>query len=134
MVNSTLYGNDAGDDGGGIALKAESEGDLINVIISESGAEGIYIEEDYTDEEIPSDGLNVSYSDVWGSEDEDYQGMSDPTGSQGNISADPMLVNPTSSKFDLQGNSPCIDSGSPSIQDLDGSRSDMGFTGGPGAQ
>ena len=130
LVNSTLYGNDAGDDGGGIALKAESEGELINVIISESGAEGIYIEEDYSDEEIPSDGLNVSYSDVWGSEDEDYQGMSDPTGSQGNISADPMLVNPTNSNFDLQGNSPCIDSGSPSLQDLDGSRSDMGFTGG----
>jgi hypothetical protein len=134
MVNSTLYGNEAGDDGGGLALKSESEGELINVIISESGAEGIYIEEDYSDDEIPSNGLEVIYSDVWGSDDEDYQGMDDPTGSMGNISANPMLANPERGDFDLRGNSPCIDSGAPSIQDTDGSHSDMGFTGGPGAQ
>ncbi len=134
ILNTTFYGNEASDDGGGIALKAESEGQLVNVIISESGAEGIYIEESYTEDEIPSNGLVVSYSDVWGSDDEDYQGMTDPTGSMGNISANPMLVDPQSGDFDLQQNSPCIDSGSSSIQDLDGSRSDMGFTGGPGAQ
>jgi len=134
VINSTMYGNDAGDDGGGIALKAESEGQLINVVISESGAEGIYIEESYSEDEIPSDGLTVSYSDVWGSEDEDYQGMSDPTGDMGNISSNPRFVDPGNGDFDLSGSSPCIDSGSPSIQDTDGSQSDMGFTGGPGAQ
>jgi hypothetical protein len=132
LVNVTMQGNDAGDDGGGIAMKSESSGILNNVIISRSGEEGIYIEEFYDDDETPSEGLDVTYSDVWGSTDENYQGMVDPTGSEGNISGDPRFVSVSQGDFELKSSSPCVDSGHPNLSDTDGSRSDMGATGGPG--
>ena len=132
VINVTMHGNEAGDDGGGIAMKAESSGTLNNVIISRSGEEGIYIEESYDSDEIPSEGLIVTYSDVWGSTDEEYQGMADPTGSNGNISTDPRFVSVAQGDFGLKSSSPCVDSGNPNLTDTDGSRSDMGATGGPG--
>ena len=57
-----------------------------------------------------------------------------------NIVADPMFVNdtiPTANgtyDFHLQKYSPAIDKGDPSIQDVDGSRSDIGMFGGPGGE
>jgi len=50
--------------------------------------------------------------------------------SSGVIFADPMLS--SDSNFYLQAGSPCINSGDPTILDVDGSRSDMGMHGGPG--
>jgi hypothetical protein len=43
---------------------------------------------------------------------------------------DPLYVDPFADHR-LQGNSPCVDTGDPSIQDYDGSPSDMGCYGGP---
>ena len=133
VVNVTVHGNVAGDDGGGIAMKEESAGILNNVIVSESGAEGIYIEEEYDADAVPSSGLLVAYTNVWGSEDEDYQGMDNPTDENGNISELPLYVSASSGDFDLTSSSPCVDMGDPDIFDADGSRSDMGVTGGPDA-
>ncbi len=51
----------------------------------------------------------------------------------GNISSDPLFVNPAAGNLNLQwssaGRSPCIDTGSPSYSDPDGTRSDMGALG-----
>ena len=50
----------------------------------------------------------------------------------GNINADPCFVDSESGDFSLQDSSRCRDSGSPYIMDADGSRSDMGASGGTG--
>ena len=54
-----------------------------------------------------------------------YSGISDETGSSGNISVDPVFVNTTGADFHLQANSPAIDAGdnaapSLSVKDFDG--------------
>ena len=52
-------------------------------------------------------------------------------GVNGNLSKDPMFV--STSDFKLKKGSPAINAGDPSIKDIDGSRSDIGVYGGPGA-
>ena len=42
----------------------------------------------------------------------DFLGLTDPTGTDGNISADPLLANHAIGEFHLQPGSPCIDAGS----------------------
>lgn len=49
-----------------------------------------------------------------------------------NISLDPVFVNADGNDFRLKVGSPAIDAGDPTICDTDGSRSDLGFTGGGG--
>jgi hypothetical protein len=72
----------------------------------------------------PADAI-VNYNDAWGNK-VNYTVEPDT----GNISADPMFVNPDSD-FHLQKYSPCIDAGDPNIKDPDSSRSDIGAYGGP---
>src|SRR5687768_15768526 len=62
-----------------------------------------------------------------------FFGMSNPTGSNGNISRAPNFVNPAMGDFHLQSGSSCIDAAEPAMTDLDGTRADQGFYGGPGA-
>jgi hypothetical protein len=59
------------------------------------------------------------------------------TGSDGNISADPLYVDvsgtdPTTWDLSLQASSPAIDAGDPTATDADGSRADLGAHGGAG--
>lgn len=53
----------------------------------------------------------------------------------GCLDADPLFVNPSANDFRLQPLSPAINAGNPAVEfnDPDGSRNDMGYTGGPGA-
>lgn len=62
-----------------------------------------------------------------------FSGMTDPTGSGDNIAADPLFVDPASGSFHLMSGSPAVNAGDPDLYDKDGSRSDMGLHGGPGA-
>ncbi len=64
---------------------------------------------------------DVTYCDAWSNASGDYSGV---TPGVGCLSADPMFV--SSSDYRLQGSSPCIDTGDPSLFDPDGTRSDMG--------
>ena len=57
--------------------------------------------------------------------------IDDPTGANGNISADPLFTDADEGDFTLGAGSPCIDSGTG--QDADGSVADMGAYGGPQA-
>lgn len=71
----------------------------------------------------------ITYNNVWKNAAGDYEGVSDRTGYDGNISADPLFEDVKT--FLLQKFSPCIDAGEPLIIDIDGTRSDMGIYGGP---
>jgi hypothetical protein len=63
--------------------------------------------------------VSVTYSTIQGG----YTGT-------GNLSSDPLFVNPAAGDFHLQANSPAKHSGDPTILNIDGSRSDMGAYGG----
>ncbi|MCL6584405.1 MAG: right-handed parallel beta-helix repeat-containing protein [bacterium] len=77
----------------------------------------------------------ISYNDVWGN-GQDYNqqtgGLAAP--GPGDISADPLFVNPDEGDYHLDLLSPCIDAGDPNpiYNDPDGSRNDMGLYGGQG--
>ncbi len=60
-----------------------------------------------------------------------FVGMADPTGSNGNLTANPMFANSANGNYHLLSGSPCIDAGDPAVLDLDMSRADMGLFGGP---
>ncbi len=109
IVNNTLYNNSTGINcyqkmpglGGGKA-------DVVNTIISQSGTP---FEIDYLS------GITFSYSL---SDEELLPG-------NGNVMANPGLVNPENSDFNLRKNSPCINTGNPSSpKDADGTIADIG--------
>ncbi len=63
----------------------------------------------------------------YGNLDLTYSCSSDPLPGTGNISADPLFVDPLLQDFHLQSNSPCIDTGDPASPfDPDSTRADMG--------
>ncbi len=78
----------------------------------------------------------VTYVNSWGNDVSDWS--TDVTGVDGNLSVDPLYTDITSSDptawdLTLQAGSPLIDVGDPAILDADGSQSDIGAWGGPGA-
>ena len=86
-----------------------------------------------------SSSVSILYGNVYQNTgaDADFAGVSDPTGSAGNISVDPVYLNRSTtlaSGWDLRldSSSACIDAGDPALTDVDGSTSDIGAYGGPG--
>lgn len=77
----------------------------------------------------------LSYNNVWNSTFRDYDAQDGSTASAGvgSISADPLFDESAPDRFLLTEGSPCIDAGDPRsiFDDPDGSRNDMGYTGGP---
>jgi len=117
--------NDNGFDGGAIMTGTGSQSTIQNNIIKNSTI-GIH---KYNSTNVRSD-----YNLFW----QVQQLMSgQPFIGDSNIVADPMMINDTvpriSGTYDyhLQAYSPAIDKGNPSVQDVDGTRSDIGLYGGP---
>jgi hypothetical protein len=75
------------------------------------------------------------YNDVWNNSPNYDEYCTDQTGSNGNISADPLFRDVFDEDFRLQPASPARDAGDPApeFNDPDGSRNDMGAWGGPWA-
>jgi hypothetical protein len=71
---------------------------------------------------------NVSYNDAYGHADNYYGSISDQTGINGNISADPLFADPFGGDYHLTQTSPCINAGDPadSVPPGGGTRIDMG--------
>ena len=131
ITNSTLINNDAAT-GGNIYASGSSILELTNSIVAYSTiAEGVLVDS--------SGAFTGSYNDVYGNAGGEYSGITDPTGSSGNISAAPSFVAYTddgvysNDDLHLVSVSPCVDAGNPSgsYDDADGSPNDMGAYGGP---
>lgn len=103
----TLYGNRAADKAGGLYCWNGSSPVVSSVIIATNSAGmdggGVFA------------GVNsnpiFSCCDGWGNSPQNYSGVADPTGSDGNISADPKLMAPDVLECHLAAGSPCIDAG-----------------------
>ncbi len=152
LQNLTFTGNTAGDDGGAIYVRAgivdivnnvmdDNSGvgvaaiavkgspvTLTNTIVSNnSGGAALYTE----DTEDGPGTLTVTYS-AFHDNSSVASGLDDPRGTDGNIDSDPDF-DTAAGDYSLQSGSPCIDAGDPALTDPDGSRSDIGVHGGPGA-
>ena len=81
--------------------------------------------------------VDLAYNDFYGNDSGNYYGVSDPTGSDGNLNVSPRFTSwnagdgdPDNDDLTLTGSSSCVDAGDPAVLDEDGSRSDMGGYGG----
>jgi len=109
-----FYGNE----GTGSALSSEAPGLTVedSIVFANEGTQ-----------------VSVSSAPAWRYNDTSpatFSGIAAPTGSDGNISVDPMFVDAAGGDFHLQGGSACIDAGDPAMTDPDGSRADLGLIGG----
>jgi len=100
IVNSTITGNSA-HESGGLSLHGSSPA-IANTIVAFNSS-GIY----------KSGGTPaLRHNCVYGNGAYDYSGLTDPTGTDGNISADPRLADPGYGNTHIQPDSPCVDAGS----------------------
>jgi hypothetical protein len=130
--NSIIAENRAGPDGGGLDL-AWSDLTLTNTIITQNSTSYV------TGGGISGGGGSISHCNVYGNTPDNYGTYPDPTGTDGNLSVDPMFLDTTAlDPFDwdlhLDPLSPLVDAGDPTLLDPDGSPSDMGVFGGLGAE
>ena len=126
VTNVTCVSNN----GDGIEFDDQGSGSLtaVNVLSTHNGGYGI------VGNNTPV--VSLTYNDVYGNASGEYSGLSDPTGSDGNLSVDPDFVffdaSAAATTWDLHLDpaSPLIDAGDPSITDDDGTTSDIGAYGG----
>ncbi|MCB9514349.1 MAG: hypothetical protein H6694_08575 [Candidatus Latescibacteria bacterium] len=99
--NCTFVGDSAStENGGAVALYWHSEPVLEQVVIALSPQGGGIRATEWS---VP----HLSCSDVWGNVDGDFLLFPDPTGTDGNISADPRFCGAQPDDFTLQADSPC---------------------------
>ncbi len=115
----TVHGNHAFDDGGGLRIHTVDSLLLASSIVtSNTGKAGINVISDH-----PPVMVSVC---CWNNEYADYHGMEDPSGTQGNISLDPVFADSLFNLSHLEAgqveNSPCLDAGH---QDVWGSAVEM---------
>ena len=136
LINNTIVGNDTNaspQDGSGpggnvyIVFDNEfSECLVLNNIICNAKSGGGISGEGNIDESL------ISFNNVWGNSPGNYMELSEQTGTNGNISENPLFVDAQAKDFHLQLDSPCIDAGDPDYVpypwqlDIDGDNAVMG--------
>jgi len=155
IKNSVIAGNTTYGHGGGLYLES-TDVSLNNLVVADNTAYGqgggLFIEGDpaapmslvgsivtgntgvYGICEAGGSSPTLAWNDAWDNFVADYGGtLTDLTGIDGNISADPLFVDPAGGDYTLQVGSPCVDFGDPdpANNDTDGTRNDMGARGGP---
>lgn len=98
IVNNT-FANNTATIGGGIGLYNSSP-TIVNTIIAFNSS-GLY--------KSGFSLLKVRYNCVYGNTSYNYSGLTDPTGTNGNISADPLLADVANQNWHLLPGSPCIE-------------------------
>jgi predicted outer membrane repeat protein len=139
VARSALVGNVAGGFGGAIRLVGGSDPNLWGVILASNSAGGAGggLSLGASSSSALAD-LEVHHGDSWGNSPDDWHGFDDPSGTGGNLSVDPQLLDvsgadPTTWDLHLSATSPLVDMGPVNVDDPDGTRSDMGAFAGPGA-
>ena len=158
LTKCIISGNRANSHGGGLINYQYGTSTLVNCIISKNSHYGIYCTTEISSSSVFLTNCTIAGNGaalynglkctavltnciMWGDTAGTIAGQGTTTvnysciqGSNypgtGNISADPLFVNAENGDYNLQGTSPCIDTGSPYLLDSDESRSDMGATGG----
>ena len=124
IINNTVIKN-----ADGIDCEDSSQPTIMNNIVVNNCGSGI----DVDDGAAPV----VGYNNVWGN-GEDYENLEPGIG---DISVDPLFIDPEAGNYQLQDGSPCIDAGNPAAKYNDlhfppskgTERNDMGLYGGPNA-
>ncbi len=106
-VNNTITGNSSFD-GGGMYCGGTT---IVNTIVA-SNSSGISI--------IPASTMSLRCNCVYGNSTYNYSGADDPSGSDGNISADPRFACGPAANVHIQPDSPCIDAGDDTAVDTIG--------------
>jgi len=129
ITNASVVGNS----GSGIYADSYwmSQIELVNVVAAENGGYGV--------ENAGSYEPILECNDIYGNDGGDYYGFSggDPTGTDGNLSQDPefvsfsMAMDVETWDLHLSSSSTLVDAGEPTLQDPDGTISDIGAYGGP---
>ncbi len=100
IADNTVADNNAGGGGGGFWL-SESSPTVMNTIVAFNSS-GVYSE---------ASAPALRHNCVFGNEDYEYSGLPDPTGTNGNIAADPEFADPKYGNMHIQPDSPCVDAG-----------------------
>ena len=114
-INNTIHGNSQGvvADGGGTTIELTNSlvmAHLNGIVVSNGGT------------------VSSSFTNVFNSMGMNFVGMTDPTGTSGNLSVDPLYVGAANGDFELSQGSPAIDAGTgtraPTTDHLGNARSD----------
>ncbi len=107
ITNNTITGNGADKGGGMYCYGSSSSPEIVNNIVAVNSS-GVY----------NRDGTPVLRNNcVYGNTGYNYSGLTDPTGTDGNISVDPRLAGAEYGNVHIQPDSPCIDAGDDSAVD-----------------
>ncbi len=104
VTNNTFFGNDATLSGaGGIYVGASSPTITHNIVAFNTGGTGLANGMAM----VTAPAVVLSCNDTFGNTGADYSGVTDPTGTDGNISLDPLFCNTGTGNFNLTHESPC---------------------------
>ena len=118
FINNTIVNNYAGS-GGNVYLVSYPEFGpctVVSNILSNAGGSGSLMREG----SLPQD--RIEFNNVWNDTGDDYITVNTTEDSLGNISRDPMFVNPQANDYRLQMDSPCINSGDPDYSAVPGEK------------
>ncbi|MBU1676275.1 S8 family serine peptidase [bacterium] len=98
LTGNTFVDNDAASAGGGIYILS-STATLANNIVAFNTGTGV---------EASASALNLTCNDVYGNTAAEYAGVTDPTGSDGNVSVDPAFCDAVAGDYTIEDTSPCM--------------------------
>ncbi len=103
VSGNTLYGNNGGG-GGGAGLHVSSGAVSVSGNISAGNLGGASFGNGFS---FMGAAVTPSCNDAFGNQGSAWTGIADPTGTNGNIAADPLFCDAAAGNFELQGTSPC---------------------------
>jgi hypothetical protein len=129
-VTNAVFAGESAPIAGALFVSGSSTMDATNSIVYDATGAGVLVDTGAS--------FTGSYNDFYGNTP-NYSGITDPTGSSGNISTAPAFIAYsddgvyTNDDLHLLSSSACVDAGNPSAayDDADGTQNDMGAYGGP---